>query len=88
MAGEFITLIGEFAAYREIASGELMTLPIKHPLFQGTHARLIVKEGRPLAAGPLELIRWIEQKLPVFAARGQSGGRTKTRRRPDPHSRA
>jgi DNA-binding transcriptional LysR family regulator len=87
MAGEFITLIGEFAAYREIASGELMTLPIKHPLFQGTHARLIVKEGRPLAAGPLELIRWIEERLPVFAARVHGGsGRTKKRRRPDPHS--
>ncbi|HEY4352751.1 MAG TPA: LysR substrate-binding domain-containing protein, partial [Paraburkholderia sp.] len=90
MAGEFVTLIGEFAAYREIASGELTALPIKHPLFQGTHARLIVKEGRPLAAGPLELIRWIEERLPVFAPRGQSSsnGRTKTRRRPDPHSRA
>jgi len=85
-AGEFVTLIGEFAAYREIAGGELTALPIRHPLFETTHARLIVKQGRPLAAGPLELVRWIEEKLPVFAARTQR--RTRTRRRSDPHTRA
>jgi DNA-binding transcriptional LysR family regulator len=85
-AGEFVTLIGEFAAYREIAGGELTALPIRHPLFETTHARLIVKQGRPLAAGPLKLVRWIEEKLPVFAARTQR--RTRTRRRSDPHTRA
>jgi DNA-binding transcriptional LysR family regulator len=85
-AGEFVTLIGEFAAYREIAGGALTALPIRHPLFEATHARLIVKQGRPLAAGPLELVRWIEEKLPVFAAQTQR--RTRTRRRSDPHTRA
>ncbi|CAB3752498.1 LysR family transcriptional regulator [Paraburkholderia humisilvae] len=82
MSGDFVTLIGQFGAYREILSSKLTTLPIKHPLFEGTHARLIVKEGRPLAAGPLELIRWIEERLPVFAqAKTQAQGRAQKRGR-------
>ncbi|MBC8747298.1 MULTISPECIES: LysR family transcriptional regulator [Paraburkholderia] len=63
----FMTLIGEFAAYREIASGELTTLPIAHPLFSGAQARVLVKTGRPLAPGPLELLRWIEERMPIFS---------------------
>jgi DNA-binding transcriptional LysR family regulator len=64
----FMTLIGEFAAYREIASGELTTVPIEHPLFSGAHARVLVKTGRPLAPGPLELLRWIRDRMPMFSA--------------------
>jgi len=64
----FITLIGEFAAYREIASGELTTVPIEHPLFSGAHARVLVKTDRPLAPGPLELLRWIQERMPMFSA--------------------
>jgi DNA-binding transcriptional LysR family regulator len=63
----FMTLIGEFAAYREIASGELTTVPIAHPLFSGAQARVLVKAGRPLAPGPLELLRWIQERMPMFA---------------------
>jgi hypothetical protein len=42
-----VTLIGEFAAYREIASGELAIVPIDHPLFLGVPARVLVKSDRP-----------------------------------------
>ncbi|WP_233804793.1 LysR family transcriptional regulator [Paraburkholderia sp. HP33-1] len=63
----FMTLIGEFAAYREIASGELTTVPIAHPLFSGAQARVLVKTGRPLAPGPLELLRWIQERMPMFS---------------------
>ncbi|MGF6854436.1 LysR family transcriptional regulator [Paraburkholderia sp. CI3] len=63
----FMTLIGEFAAYREIASGELTTIPIAHPLFSRAQARVLVKTGRPLAPGPLELLRWIEERMPMFS---------------------
>ena len=66
----FMTLIGEFAAYREIASGELTTVPIAHPLFAGAQARVLVKIDRPLAPGPLELLRWIQERMPMFAAAG------------------
>ena len=78
MADNFVTLIGEFAASREIASGELTTVPVAHPLFQSAQARLLVKAGRPLAPGPLELLGWIEQRMPVFAA---SKEKAKTRMR-------
>ncbi|AOJ72451.1 MULTISPECIES: LysR family transcriptional regulator [Burkholderia] len=73
-AENFITLIGEFAAYREIANGELTTVPIAHPLFEGTHARVLVKSGRPLAPGPLELLKWIETRLAVFSGPAAGGG--------------
>jgi DNA-binding transcriptional LysR family regulator len=63
----FMTLIGEFAAYSEIASGELTTVPIAHPLFSGAQARVLVKTGRPLAPGPLELLRWIQERMPMFS---------------------
>jgi len=63
----FMTLIGEFAAYREIASGELTTVPVVHPLFSGAQARVLVKAGRPLAPAPLELLRWIQERMPMFS---------------------
>jgi len=66
-AGHFVTLIGEFAAYREIAAGDLCIVPIAHPLFQGTKARLLVKSGRPLAAGAQELLEWILRRMPMFS---------------------
>jgi DNA-binding transcriptional LysR family regulator len=57
--GHFVTLIGEFAARREIEAGELVVVLIDHPLFRGTHARVLVKSGRPLVAAAEELLNWI-----------------------------
>ncbi|WP_250441095.1 LysR family transcriptional regulator [Caballeronia sp. AZ1_KS37] len=69
-AENFMTLIGEFAAYRELASGELTTIPVAHPLFESAQAKLLVKAGRPLAAGPQELLDWILTRMPMFAHAG------------------
>jgi DNA-binding transcriptional LysR family regulator len=82
-ADNFMTLIGEFAAYRELASGELTTLRIAHPLFESAQARVLVKADRPLAAGPLELLNWIQQRMPMFSAPKdrEAGKRSKLRRR-------
>ncbi|MFL6707589.1 MAG: LysR family transcriptional regulator [Massilia sp.] len=66
----FMTLIGGFAAYREIAAGQLAVVPIDHPLFQGTQARVLVKAGRPLPAAALELLGFISERMSMF-----SGGR-------------
>ena len=63
----FMTLIGEFAAYREIAAGTLAVVPIDHPLFMGTQARLMVKAGRPLPAAALELLSHITRHMSMFA---------------------
>ena len=62
-----VTLIGEFAAYREIASGELAVVPVDYPLFRGIKARLLVKSGRPLVAAAHELLDWILQRMSMFA---------------------
>ncbi|WP_321787825.1 LysR family transcriptional regulator [Paraburkholderia sp. J94] len=63
----FVTLIGEFAAQREVASGEMTTRPIEHNIFQNTRARLLVKSNRALTPGPAALLEWIRERLPVFA---------------------
>lgn len=64
---DFVTLIGEFAAYREIAAGELTIVPIDHALFRGTQARVLVKSGRPLVAAAHELLDWILRRMRMFA---------------------
>jgi hypothetical protein len=66
-ADHCLTLIGEFAARREISSGELVVVPADHPLFQGTQARVPVKSGRPLVAAASELLGWILQRMTMFA---------------------
>jgi DNA-binding transcriptional LysR family regulator len=67
--GDFIALVGEFAAHREAAAGELAVVPIDHALFRGIHARVLVRAGRPLAAAPRELLDWILREMPMFAGR-------------------
>lgn len=72
-AENFVTLIGEFAAYREIAAGELTVVPIDHPLFRGIKARLLVKSGRPLVAAAHELLNWILHRMTMFAESDDAG---------------
>jgi DNA-binding transcriptional LysR family regulator len=73
-AGRFVTLIGEFAARREIDAGELAAVPIDHPLFRGTRARVLVKSGRPLVAAANELLDWILRRMKMFASAADSVG--------------
>jgi DNA-binding transcriptional LysR family regulator len=78
----FVTLIGEFAAYREIASGDLAVVPIDHPLFLGIKARLLVRSGRPLVAAAQELLDWILQRMTMFAQDAGTGtGTPESKRR-------
>ena len=65
--GNFLALIGEFAAHREVAAGELALVPIDHALFRGVHARVLVRSGRPLATAPNELLEWILRRMTMFA---------------------
>lgn len=67
----FMTLIGEFAAYREIAAGTLAVVPLDHPLFQGTQARLLVKAGRPLPAAALAMLDHISRRMTMFSGGGE-----------------
>jgi len=76
-ASRFVTLIGEFAARREIDAGELVAVPIDHPLFQGTHARVLVKSARPLVAAAQELLDWILRRMKMFAPQPALGRKLK-----------
>jgi DNA-binding transcriptional LysR family regulator len=67
--GRFVTLIGEFAARREIDSDELAVVKIDHPLFRGTHARVLVRSGRPLVAAAHEFLNWI-LRMKMFGGAG------------------
>jgi DNA-binding transcriptional LysR family regulator len=65
--GNFVALIGEFAAHREVAAGELAVVPIAHALLRGIHARVLVRAGRPLATAPDELLAWVLRDMTMFA---------------------
>ncbi|RKP46241.1 LysR family transcriptional regulator [Pararobbsia silviterrae] len=65
--GNGMTLIGAFAAYQELASGQFAVVPIAHPLFEGIKARLLVKTDRPLTAAARELLDWILRRMTMFA---------------------
>ena len=76
--GNFVALVGEFAAQREVDAGELAVVAIDHALFRAIHARMLVRAGRPLAAAPDELSRWILQRMAMF---GTAGARRAAKRR-------
>ncbi|VVE07070.1 LysR family transcriptional regulator [Pandoraea anhela] len=71
-SSDFVTFVGEFAAYREIAASELTIVPIDHPLFQGAKARLLVRSGRPLVAAAQELLDWILARMSMFSESGDA----------------
>lgn len=74
-SGNFVALVGEFAAHREVAAGELALVPIAHALFRDIHARVLVRAGRPLAAAPGELLAWILREMPMFKPTRRSRAR-------------
>lgn len=70
LGGDGATLIGGYSSLRELATGELVALPIAHPLLAGTRARVIVKEGRPLGVAAEEALRWIRTRMTMFTRAG------------------
>ena len=79
-SGDFVALVGEFAAQREVEAGELAVVAIDHALFRGIHARVLVRAGRPLAEAPRELLDWILRDMPMFAAATRKAGRRRAAR--------
>ena len=76
--GKGATLIGAFSVYREIDAGELVALPIAHPLFEAAKARVLVKAGRPLSVAAQELLTWILERMTVFAQRAGASRAART----------
>lgn len=65
--GEGATLIGAFSVYREIDAGELVALPVAHPLFEAAKARVLVKSRRPLSPAAETLLTWILKRMTMFS---------------------
>lgn len=73
-----MTLISAFAAYHELRSGELTTLPIRHPLFTSTKARLLTKTDRTLGVAAQTLVDLIRRDMSMF--KGASAQKKKGRK--------
>ncbi|MFM0047122.1 LysR family transcriptional regulator [Paraburkholderia sediminicola] len=85
--GNGVTLVGLSGAMREVSNGDLVVLPIAHPMFRSTKARLLVRSGRPLSAAAEALLKWSRERMTMFAtgqraipAKGAKKARTVTRR--------
>ncbi|QET05012.1 LysR family transcriptional regulator [Cupriavidus pauculus] len=66
-AGKGVTFAPEFAAVRELASGELVARPIHHPMFQAAQAKLLVRAGRPLSPAADALRKWMLSRMTAFS---------------------
>ena len=67
LGGEGATIIGGYTSLRELLTGELVALPIDHPLMAMAQAQLIVKRGRPLGVAGDEALEWIRTRMTMFA---------------------
>lgn len=65
-SGHGATLMGRFGAQREIEAGEMVALPIDHPLFRAAKVRMLVQAGRPLSTAADALLSWMMEHLPMF----------------------
>lgn len=72
-----VTLLAAFAAYRELETGELVALPVAHPLLEAANARLLVKAGRTLGVAADTLLHGILRDMKMFSnASGRNGNAT------------
>ncbi|MHA3903345.1 LysR family transcriptional regulator [Castellaniella sp. WN] len=67
-----ITLISAFAAYRELRSGELVTLPVSHPLFAAAKAQVLTKTGRTLGVAAETLMSKILSDMSMLNGRNHA----------------
>lgn len=70
LKGDAVTLMADFSAVDDLQDGGLVSRAIAHPMFQNIHARLLVKRDRVLSPATQELLTWIVDRIPLFAARG------------------
>ena len=79
MSGAGVTLMPNLGVHHEVASGELVALPIAHPILSAPECQALLRLGRPLSSAASELMRRIELRLPAFSEGGAGkGGKAKT----------
>ncbi|WP_083438980.1 LysR family transcriptional regulator [Herbaspirillum autotrophicum] len=65
-ASDGISFLTDFSVRREIAAGELVAIPLAHPLLNNQHVKVLVKAKRPLTRAVQELLTHIKQRMTVF----------------------
>ncbi len=65
-----VALVGSCTIFEEAGSGELVCLPVEHPLLEQARAELPIKRGRPLTKAARHSVEWIGRRSRIFAPRG------------------
>ncbi|MVW80664.1 LysR family transcriptional regulator [Bordetella sp. 02P26C-1] len=75
LAGAGAVLMTDIGASLELSSGELVLVPIAHPVLRQAEMQLMVRLGRPLSSAATEMLRRIESRLPLFSGHPRRGVR-------------
>ncbi|SAI68128.1 LysR family transcriptional regulator [Bordetella ansorpii] len=67
LSGAGVVLMANLGGGPELANGDLVLVPIDHPLMRQAEMQLMARLGRPLSTAAAELLRRIESRLPLFA---------------------
>ncbi len=62
-----VALVGSCTALDETGSGDLVRLPVEHPLLEQARAALLIKRGRPLTKAARRLVECIGKRSRIFA---------------------
>ncbi|AST35392.2 LysR family transcriptional regulator [Ralstonia solanacearum] len=63
-----VAFITDFSIRKEVAAGQLVGVPLKHPLAENQYARVMVKEGRPLPRAAQEVINSVNAHLSTLTS--------------------
>jgi DNA-binding transcriptional LysR family regulator len=61
-----ISFMTDFSVRKDVSLGELVAIPINHPLLNNQFARVMVKANRPLTHSSKELLSLIQRRMSVF----------------------
>jgi DNA-binding transcriptional LysR family regulator len=75
-----IAFMPAFAAAKELNDGEVMALPIDHPVLEGSEAHIITRHGRRLPPATLRLLQHLIKRMKAFEPFPTRKSRLKPRR--------
>lgn len=58
-----VTFLPSFVVSSELASGELFTIPVKHPVMENAEAHLITRSGRKLSSAANKMLQYMSSRL-------------------------
>jgi DNA-binding transcriptional LysR family regulator len=75
-----IAFMPAFAAARELHDGDVIALPIDHPILQAAEAHIITRHGRRLPPATLRLLQHLIKRMKAFEPSPARKSRSKQRR--------